>query len=1163
MKKLYSLTLLACLLLSGKLVAQNIVPDSIEYAALKALYEATDGPNWKNNTNWLQGSTAANMGLWRGVTVVNGDVKDLNLSGLGLKGELPAEISNLTGLTGLNLYYNPGLTGQLPSNIGNCKKLNYIEISYTSISGPLPESLSEISTLNNLRALDTKISGSLPESLGQLNIKEFQVVSAYLTGEIPESYGNWTSAEIFHVGGDLFGKVPESFSQLASLQSLTLKGSLTGSLEMLKDLPNLATVNISDNHYETLPEFSQFANKENLKAVVRNNYLNYDELGKNLNQIKTFELLPQIWSRDTIYYVPGEPLKLHHYHGDNSKTVYTWWREYIENGTTKVSFIAGDIDTLNLTAHQLYDGYRIRCFAGHSEVGSELKHTFVLLPDSTITYNQVPDSVEYQALKMLFEQTGGSNWKNKTNWLSGDTSADFAGWYGIKVENGDISEIVLPSNNLVGTLPSLSALSKIRKLNLSNNSGITGTLDLYGLTNLNLLNLQSCRFSGGGIPMEALKDMRNLEYLNLQGAGLGGGSLPEGWENLPRLRHLNLTGNQVSSGGIPASIGQLKQLQELHMSNMKLSSVNLEVISELTKLKKLNLSYNRDFKCSIPESFGNLTQLTYLNMGFCGLRGELPLSLVKLTKMDNLYLGFNYGLSGEFPDYFCQWPNLRILNIHSNKFTGPFPTCLLDNSNLSQLVLTDNQFYGELPQDIGEYWNLNTFNIGTNNFEGTIPASLGLMSGCLDLRMDNNNLTGTVPEGIGNLKKLLALYLGNNPLEGTIPDSLGNIDYLRDLYLNNTNLTGGIPEGMLASGRLRFVKLENSNFTSLPDFSQVANPGNVRLSVQNNQLTFSDLEKQFTQAGQHPFYSFNYGPQQTSYDTVYSLSGKEPVNLLFEAGGTATDYSWMDSEGGIVGYNKSIIITPLQADGTIQTLYIGHAFNQQLGLQLEKQVYVSTIADPNRSYIDLSLLKPYAEEYEAVLSSVEVEDRIYELGEIFPISTKGSSVELTIKHKNTTSTYLPLSYKLTISGANITNIHTLLEGEWVPASKSFIEAHGNFVKVKSGLSTSAKARLWLSLAEGQMFVPELWVNGELVESNLLTLVDSEGESGYSLTIYQDIATKIELITVNDIMSGWNGRLSNGSLIPKGTYSYTVSKGEKNVLSGQFVVSHGNVNTQTN
>ena len=51
--------------------------------ALLALYNATDGPNWKNKTNW---NTDADLSEWHGVDVNEGRVAKLRLIGNNLRG---------------------------------------------------------------------------------------------------------------------------------------------------------------------------------------------------------------------------------------------------------------------------------------------------------------------------------------------------------------------------------------------------------------------------------------------------------------------------------------------------------------------------------------------------------------------------------------------------------------------------------------------------------------------------------------------------------------------------------------------------------------------------------------------------------------------------------------------------------------------------------------------------------------------------------------------------------------------------------------------------------------------------------------------------------------------------------------------------------------------
>ena len=55
-----------------------------------SLYNATDGPNWANNTNWLSDKP---LGEWHGVTTdANGRVTRLNLRNNQLSGGIPSSL---------------------------------------------------------------------------------------------------------------------------------------------------------------------------------------------------------------------------------------------------------------------------------------------------------------------------------------------------------------------------------------------------------------------------------------------------------------------------------------------------------------------------------------------------------------------------------------------------------------------------------------------------------------------------------------------------------------------------------------------------------------------------------------------------------------------------------------------------------------------------------------------------------------------------------------------------------------------------------------------------------------------------------------------------------------------------------------------------------------
>lgn len=74
-----------------------------EREALVALYEATDGDNWKNNTNWCSDKP---LNEWYGVGYWDGGVREVNLSDNGLTGNLPVSIINLNQLSFFDLTGN-------------------------------------------------------------------------------------------------------------------------------------------------------------------------------------------------------------------------------------------------------------------------------------------------------------------------------------------------------------------------------------------------------------------------------------------------------------------------------------------------------------------------------------------------------------------------------------------------------------------------------------------------------------------------------------------------------------------------------------------------------------------------------------------------------------------------------------------------------------------------------------------------------------------------------------------------------------------------------------------------------------------------------------------------------------------------------------------------
>ena len=117
-------------------------PSGPEVEALTVLYHATDGDNWKSNTNWLSDQP---VDTWHGVYVNKaGRIRTLNLNNNQLAGHLPPELGKLEELTDLNVAGNQ-LSGPIPEEFSSLP-LDILDLSRNQLSGPIPADLIELAT---------------------------------------------------------------------------------------------------------------------------------------------------------------------------------------------------------------------------------------------------------------------------------------------------------------------------------------------------------------------------------------------------------------------------------------------------------------------------------------------------------------------------------------------------------------------------------------------------------------------------------------------------------------------------------------------------------------------------------------------------------------------------------------------------------------------------------------------------------------------------------------------------------------------------------------------------------------------------------------------------------------------------------------------------------
>lgn len=259
----------------------DAVPDAVEFAVLKAIYDNLGGATWTTKTNWpISGSwptsaTSAQFDTWYGITVTNGDITAITLGNNNLKGTIPSEIGSLQALNTLNLYSNRGITGSIPSSIGQISTLQYVYLYTCSLTGTIPSSLFDISGLRWVSVADNKLSGSIPSNIGNAtaltyigfhvndltgtipssicslaNLNSLYLYENALTGSIPSNIGNLSKLiNLWLYTNQLTGDIPSSLWNITSLVDLRIStNQLTGSIpSSVKNLINLQTFTLHTN----------------------------------------------------------------------------------------------------------------------------------------------------------------------------------------------------------------------------------------------------------------------------------------------------------------------------------------------------------------------------------------------------------------------------------------------------------------------------------------------------------------------------------------------------------------------------------------------------------------------------------------------------------------------------------------------------------------------------------------------------------------------------------------------------------------------------------------------------------------------------------------------------------------------------------------------------
>ena len=698
-------------------------------AALVALYEATDGPNWDGpnwtkNNNWL---TNAPLYRWRGVsTDASGRVQRLNLRENGLTGEIPAELGGLTNLKWLVLSLN-GLTGEIPPELGKLANLERLHLGSNTLTGEIPPELGKLANLEWLWLRFNVLTGEIPPELGGLtNLVSLSLSANSLTGKIPPELGGLTNLKWLVLSGNrLTGKIPPELGKLANLEWLWLgfnglTGETPAELGKLANLNSLA-LHVNDLTGEIPAELGKLANLEDLDLSF--NGLTGEipaELG-NLTSLDTLSL------------------------GYNVLT-----------GVIPSAF--SDLPNLSSFSWNKNAGLcapGTRRFISFAESLDEQKGPFCHEADAVV-------------LRSVYHSTRGAAWASSGGWLQPGPLAD---WYGVETDSvsGRVSGLDLSRNSLSGELlGNLASLDLLRELRLDGNGQLGGRLR-SGMTDLPLRILS---YDGTNLCTPTSPAFRMWLRSIPSHSGTGSECPP-------------LTDSDVLELLFESTGGRSWDDHDNWLTDTPLEEWHGVRTDASGRVKWLNLGYN-GLTGEIPAELGTLANLRHLDLSGNSLTGEIPAELGNLANLEQLWLGLN-GLTGEIPPKLGDLAKLRYLYLDDNSLTGEIPPKLGSLANLWGLWLNDNGLTGEIPPELGNLANLEWLYLAGNGLTGEIPAKLGTLANLEELGLDANGLTGEIPAGLGTLANLEELSLANNPdLFGALP--LANLVKLEELVLDGTEI---------------------------------------------------------------------------------------------------------------------------------------------------------------------------------------------------------------------------------------------------------------------------------------------------------------------------------------------------------------------------------------
>ncbi|ESQ51897.1 hypothetical protein EUTSA_v10016266mg [Eutrema salsugineum] len=601
----------------------------------------------------------------------------------------------------------------------------------------------------------------------------------FTSSSLPSEFSNLNRLEVLSLASNSFvGQVPSSFSNLVMLTHLNLShNELTGSFPQVRNLTKLSFLDLSYNQFSgTIPS-------DLLLTMPFLSHLNLKE-----NHLTGPIEVPNSSSR-LVYLSLGN----NQFEGQILEPISKLINlEYLELSSLNISYPIDLSIFSSLKALLILEISKNR-----------------LLPASLSSDSGIPLSLE----GLIMSQCDIIEFPNIFKTLQ------------------NLQHVVISNNRIKGKVPEwFWKLPRLSIVGLVNNSftGFEGSSEVLLNSSVQILDFAYNSMTGA-FPLPP----PNIIYLSA-------------WNN-------SFTGN------IPLSICNRSSLVVFDLSYNNFTG---PIPRCLSNLKIVNLRKN-SLEGSIPDEFYSGASTQTLDVGYNRLTGKLPRSLLNCSFLKFLSVD-NNRIEDTFPFWLKAVPNLQVFTLRSNRFFGhlsPPDQGPLAFPELRILELSDNSFTGSLPPSyfvnwqassvkinedgriyMGDYKNAyyiyedtmdlqykglfmeqgkvltsyTTIDFSGNKLEGEIPESIGLLKGLIALNLSNNAFSGQIPLSLANVTELESLDLSRNQLSGNIPRELGSLSFLAYISVAHNQLKGKIPQGPQITGQPKSSFEGNVGLCGLP-----------------------------------------------------------------------------------------------------------------------------------------------------------------------------------------------------------------------------------------------------------------------------------------------------------------------------------------------------------